>query len=195
MSVLPTRDELKEIALDSITNAFIPGKAIQDAFIESSLNKKYNIYSYSPVGKGFFSPFDFTPVGAISRFGKGYKMVKGGKKMIKMKISGFGRKLRNEGYTTMMTAVASKLVGGYVSTDKLTSGLSEAVDQRRQQEQSGGGSSLPSMPKPPGKQSHSRDKPTQYVLGRSRNWAKGTNPCASGYKLDYRGGIYYCVRK
>ena len=35
----------------------------------------------------------------------------------------------------------------------------------------------------------------RYLLGRTRNWAKGHNPCASGYKLERRSGIYYCVKK
>ncbi len=35
----------------------------------------------------------------------------------------------------------------------------------------------------------------RYLLGRTRNWAKGHNPCATGYKLERRSGIYYCVKK
>jgi len=35
----------------------------------------------------------------------------------------------------------------------------------------------------------------RYHLGRTRNWAKGHNPCATGYKLERRSGIYYCVKK
>lgn len=35
----------------------------------------------------------------------------------------------------------------------------------------------------------------RYHLGRTRNWAKGHNPCATGYKLERRSGIYYCVKR
>lgn len=35
----------------------------------------------------------------------------------------------------------------------------------------------------------------RYHLGRTRNWAQGHNPCATGYKLERRSGIYYCVKK
>ena len=193
MSSLPTREELKDIVLDSITDAMIPGKAIQDAFIESSLNKKYDIYSYNPVGTSFFSPFDFTPIGAVSKFGKGYKMVKGGKKMISMRISGFGRKLRNEGYTTMLTAVASKLVGGYVPTDKFTSDLFKAEDQRRQKEQSRVGGSLPSKPKTRGKDTYrpSATRVLKYYEGGVGDHQDSI--CRKGYRYDRKRNL--CVRK
>jgi len=35
----------------------------------------------------------------------------------------------------------------------------------------------------------------RYLLGRTRNWTKGHNPCATGYKLQHKLGIYYCVKK
>ena len=70
----------------------------------------------------------------------------------------------------------------------------EAEIATAKQEQSGVGGSLPSKPKTPGKPLPNVSG-KRYHLGRTRNWAKGHNPCASGYKLERKSGIYYCVKK
>ena len=72
-------------------------------------------------------------------------------------------------------------------------GLSAGVADEIEKE-SGGGSRLPSKPKPSGKPLPNVSG-QRYQLGRTRNWARGHNPCASGYRLQRRSGIYYCVKE
>jgi len=112
MSSLPTKAEIKEIVADSLVDAFVPGKVIQDYFIQTDLNKKYDIYSYDP-RKTLFSPLDFLPFGALYKVGKGATAVSRGRQLTSMGFSGFGRAKVKEGAVGIFTAVASKMVGSY----------------------------------------------------------------------------------
>jgi len=148
MSSLPTKAEIKEIVVDSLVDAFLPGKVIQDYFIQTDLNKKYDIYSYDP-RKTLFSPLDFLPFGALYKVGKGAKAVSRGRQLTSMGFSGYGRAKVKEGAVGIFTAVASKLVGSYRPS---TSGKSTRMSPGAPvYDQSRVGPSLTSKPKTRGK--------------------------------------------
>lgn len=186
--IIPFADDLSE----AIGWVLIPGKYTFDKYVVGSeFNKKHKLFAYDP-RDGLFSPLDFTPVGAISKGYKGYRAISRGKQLTSMGFSGFGRKKVKEGAVQIFTSIASKLVGTYRpgTTGKSTrmSPVSPVYDQSRV------GPSLTSKPKTRGIPL-SNVSGKRYHLGRTRNWAKGHNPCASGYKLERRSGIYYCVKK
>jgi hypothetical protein len=170
---------------EGITYILVPGKyALDKEIIGSSFNQRHKLVGYNPL-EYLFTPFDFTPVGAVSKFNKGYKAVKGGKRLITMGISGFGKQLQSQGYTDMATAIASKLVGAYVPTDRIMSDLFTAENQRKQNKQSGVGGSLPSKPKTPGKLKPS----TKKFLPGYKPYAykpKSGERCAPGYRWNQR---------
>ena len=181
---------------EGITYILVPGKyALDKEIIGSSFNQRHKLVGYNPL-EYLFTPFDFTPVGAVSKFNKGYKAVKGGKRLITMGISGFGKKLQTQGYTDMATAIASKLLGRYVPMDRPTSDLVKAEDRLRPKTQSRRGGSLPSKPETRGKHS--------YVPSVSRYLAyyeggKGKHEdsiCRKGYRYVAKSGtLGMCVRK
>ena len=91
---------------EGISYILFPGKyAFDKEIIGSSFNQRHKVVGYNPL-EYLLTPFDFTPVGAATKFNKGYKAVKGGKRLISMGISGFGKKLQTQGYTDMATAIA-----------------------------------------------------------------------------------------
>lgn len=160
---------------EGITYILVPGKyAFDKEIIGSSFNQRHKLVGYNPL-EYLFTPFDFTPVGAATKFNKGYKAVKGGKRLITMGVSGFGKKLQTQGYTDMATAIASKVVGSYVPSDRPMSQLFKEEDRRKQQKQSRVGGSLPSKPKTRGKR-----KPNLYD-------PKPGEKCRPGYvRIDGR---------
>ena len=100
--------DLVEIVSDSIGNVLFPGKKQFDEYIiDSEFNQKHKLIGYNPF-KYLFTPFDLTPVGAVTKVQKGYKAIRGGNKLIRLGISGFGKRLKNKGYTDIGTVVISK---------------------------------------------------------------------------------------
>ena len=103
-----------------------------------------------------------------------------------MGFGGFGRAKVKEGAVKIGTALASKLVGSYRpgTTGKSTrmSPASPVYDQSRV------GPSLTSTPK-------TRGKSKTYYLSVKRNWAKGHDPCADGYRLKRINNAWYCVKQ
>ena len=178
---------------EGITYILFPGKyALDKEIIGSSFNQRHKLVGYNPL-EYLFTPFDFTPVGAVSKFNKGYKAVKGGKRLITMGISGFGKKLQTQGYTDMATAIAGKLVGAYVPMDKPTSELVKAEDRLRPKTQSRRGGSLPSKPETRGKDSY-RPSATRYLAYYQGGVGDHEDSiCRKGYRYDRKRNL--CVRK
>ena len=177
---------------EGITYILFPGKyALDKEIIGSSFNQRHKLVGYNPL-EYLFTPFDFTPVGAVSKFNKGYKAVKGGKRLITMGISGFGKKLQTQGYTDMATAIASKLLGRYVPMDRPTSDLVKEED-RRKQEQSRRDGSLPSKSKTRGKDSY-RPSAMRYLAYYEGGVGDHQDSiCRKGYRYDRKRNL--CVRK
>ena len=126
---------------------------------------------------------------ALIKFKRGYSAYKGGNKMISMGISGFGKRHRNKGVQDMIVSVLSKVYRPMINMPGSKGhGLSAGVADQIEKE-SGGGSSLPSKPKPPGKDSYrpSVKKVKAYYV------TSGESPCAKGYRFDEARGL--CVRK
>ena len=165
----------------------IPGKYTFDTkIIESDFNQKHNIVGYNPM-ESFITPFDFTPAGALIKLKKGYSAYKGGNKMISMGISGFGKRHRNKGVQDMIVSVLSKVYKPMINIPVskghgLSAGIADQIEK-----QSGGGSSLPSKPKPPGTYRPSVKKVKAYYV------TSGESPCRKGYRFDEARGL--CVRK
>ncbi len=174
----------------------VPGKYVFDTkVIDSDFNQKHNLVGYNPM-ESLITPFDFTPAGALIKFQKGYRAFKGGKKMISLGISGFGKRHRNKGVQDMIVSVVSKIykpmihVPGYKGP-----GLSSAIDDKIK-EQSRRGGSLPSKPKTRGKKSTTRfvdesNPPGMYPLIHGQR-------CRPGYRKVQRKSkgytSHWCVK-
>ena len=104
-------DVLRQVS-QGISYVIFPGKYVLDkTVIESDFNQKHKVVGYNPL-EYWFTPFDVTPVGALSKFNKGYKAYKGGRNMISMGISGFGKTHKNKGVQDMLVGVLSKVYDG-----------------------------------------------------------------------------------
>lgn len=172
---------------EGITYILVPGKyALDKEIIGSSFNQRHKLVGYNPL-EYLFTPFDFTPVGAATKFNKGYKAVKGGKRLITMGVSGFGKKLQTQGYTDMATAIASKVLGAYVPLDRPMSQLFKEEDRRKQQKQSRVGGSLPSKPKTRGTNSTKLPKTVPI------DWMKRP-ACPPGYRPAKVNNAMVCLR-
>lgn len=175
----PSRQDVEKLSSfvgdlnEAIGWVLVPGKYSFDKYVvESEYNKKHKIFSYNPL-EGFFSPLDFTPVGAVSKAYKGVKAVNRGKQLISMGFSGYGRRKVKEGAVKIFTAVGSKITSlGGQSSPKTFTPLSDISKSRVD-------SSLPSKSKTRGKR-----KPNLYD-------PKPGEKCRPGYvRIDGR-----CVRR
>jgi len=182
MSSLPTKSELREIVTDSLTNAFLPGKALQDSFIKTDFNQKYDIYSYNPT-EALFSPLDFLPFGVITKVGKGAAAIRRGRQLIGMGFGGFGRKKVKEGAVKILTAVGGKLVSSY---------RPPVYRSSKQKQESRVDSSLTSKSKTRGTK-----RSTKKFLSGTTPYAyrpKRGERCRKGYKSEDIMGRRMCVK-
>jgi hypothetical protein len=93
---------------DVFRHFLIPGtKQFDEQIIDSEFNQRHKLVGYHPL-KYLFTPFDFTPLGAAVKVQKGYKAIRGGNKLIRLGISGFGKRLKQKGYLDVGSVIASK---------------------------------------------------------------------------------------
>jgi hypothetical protein len=171
----------------------IPGKyAFDKHIVESGFNKKHKIFSYNPM-EGFFSPLDFTPVGAVSKGYKGVKAIGRGKQLISMGFSGYGRKKVKEGAVKIFTAVGTKLTSTFRPGSTKSNSMSPPGHEYTE---SGVGGSLPSKPKTPGKHSYVPSV-SRYLAYYEGGKGKHENSiCRKGYRYVAKSGtLGMCVRK
>jgi hypothetical protein len=184
------KDVVEDVS-DAIRHFLIPGtKQFEEQIIDSEFNQRHKLVGYNPF-KYLFTPFDFTPLGAAVKVQKGYKAIRGGNKLIRLGISGFGKRLKQKGYVDVGGTVASK---GYQyltgrtppSKGKVQFGVVKPIHS----EKSRVDSSLTSESKTRGtKNSYapSVKKVKAYYV------TSGENPCRKGYRFDEARGL--CVKK
>lgn len=176
---------------DVISYLLIPGKKqFDEQIIESEFNQRHQLVGYNPF-KYLFTPFDFTPLGAAVKLQKGYKAIRGGNKLIRLGISGFGKRLKQKGYVDVGGTLASKgyqyLTGqSSPSKGKVQFGVTKPIHS----EKSRVDSSLTSESKTRGTK-HSYAPSVKKV--KAYYVTSGENPCRKGYRFDEARGL--CVKK
>ena len=175
---------------EGISYVLIPGKYTFDQkVINSDFNQKHNIVGYNPM-ESLITPFDFTPVGAAVKFNKGYKAFKGGKNMISLGISGFGKRHRNKGVQDMIVSVVSKVYNPFGRPVTSRNKPQFGVTKPTRSEQSRVGPSLTSKPKTRGK------KDSRKPLFLTPTSVGGGPACPKGYRLTLTNdGRRICKRK
>jgi len=179
--------DLAEDVSDAISYFLIPGKKqFDEHIVDSEFNQRHKLVGYNPI-KYLFTPFYVTPLGAAVKVQKGYKAIRGGNKLIRLGISGFGKRLKQKGYVDVGGTLASK---GYQyltgqrppSKGKVQFGLAVPI----QSEKSRVDRSLTSKSKTRGNKRST--KPFTYRPSKGER-------CKKGYTAEYIMGVRMCVKR
>jgi len=185
--------DFAEDVSDAISYLLIPGKKqFDEQIVDSEFNQRHKLVGYNPI-KYLFTPFDFTPLGAAVKVQKGYKAIRGGNKLIRLGISGFGKRLKQKGYVDVGGPLVSKgyqyLTGqSSPSKGKVQFGVAKPI----RSEKSRVDSSLTSKSKTRGnKRSTKKFLPgtTPYAYRPKRG-----ERCRKGYKSEDIMGRRMCVK-
>ena len=170
---------------DAVLNFLIPGKKQYDeSIIDSEFNQRHKLVGYNPF-EYLATPFDVTPLGAAVKMQKGYKAIRGGQKLVRLGISGFGKRLKQKGFIDIGSVIATKgyqYLSGRAPPSKVKAQF--GVTKPIRSEQSRVGSSLTSKPKTRGK------KRSKFYMDKVYYPKKGAK-CKTGYRYDKRSGL--CV--
>jgi hypothetical protein len=179
--------DVAEDVSDAIRHFLIPGtKQFDEQIINSEFNQRHQLVGYHPF-KYLFTPFDFTPLGAAVKVQKGYKAIRGGYKLTRLGISGFGKRLKQKGYLDVGSVIASKgyqLLSG--RTPQFTGKVQFGVVKPIHSEKSRIDSSLTSKSKTRGKKQFK--KPFTYRPSSGER-------CKKGYIAEYIMGVRMCVKQ
>ena len=170
---------------DAVTNLLIPGKKqFDEHIIDSEFNQRHKLVGYNPF-EYLATPFDVTPLGAAVKMQKGYKAIRGGQKLVRLGISGFGKRLKQKGFIDIGSVIATKgyqYLSGRAPPSKVKAqfGVTKPISS----EESWVGPSLTSKPKTRGNRNPKTYKP--YPIHQRSGF------CRSGYKYDAKRKL--CVR-
>ena len=176
---------------DAVLNFLIPGKKQYDeSIIDSEFNQRHKLVGYNPF-EYLATPFDVTPLGAAVKMQKGYKAIRGGQKLVRLGISGFGKRLKQKGFIDIGSVIATKgyqYLSGRAPPSKAKAQF--GVTKPIRSEQSRVGRSLTSKPKTRGNGSY---KPSNKKIDDFFTSGGKTNPCRTGFKFSAKRMM--CVRK